>query len=530
MDVLIWLARLLGWMLRLAWRGLSALLGAAPAAKGRKGTFGSARWASRFSQLWRGVLTRPGVILGRGAWRRLVRFSTDGLVMVFAATGAGKGLGIVIPTLLTYPGSMVVTDPKGENFAVTSRHRRTYGKVVMLNPTNLLASARFNPMDIIRHGTDKEATDARALASLMVMPADGDDNHWDSKAVSMLTALLLHTLQEPPPSRTLAHVRRLSVGSPEIFTATINEIAFASPSLAAREIASGILTTAYGRDGTLTPEFASIISTLQKATEIWSAGYPAGILSASSTFTLDDLVNEPTTLYLCVDEDVLDVYGPWLRVIVGCTLKILTRAKQRAPKRKVMLMLDEVAVLGRLDALEKQSGLLRAYCMPVLIWQNLPQIFKVYGSGAKAFLANASARVFFGIGDNDTAAYVATMLGQAPILTSSVSTSHQGWGDEHRSESQGQAGYWLLDTAELQSLSLKTVIIKHRKVPHPILARRIDYRWVLRWHRRWDRWRRGDPPATTTPPTPPLDEAPPPSRSMRPPASPADHSAPRVTG
>ncbi|PDS77118.1 TraM recognition domain-containing protein [Rhizobium sp. L43] len=68
--------------------------------------------------------------------------------------------------------------------------------------------------------------------------------------------------------------------------------------------------------------------------------------------------------------------------------------QERPPQLKVGLQLDEAAVLGPLDQLEKQSGLLRAYCTPILIWQSLPQIFAIYGTGATAFLATASARVF----------------------------------------------------------------------------------------------------------------------------------------
>ncbi len=460
----------------------------------KRGSHGSSRWATRREQWWGGAISGEGVILGRGAFGRLLRFSKDGLVMVFATTGAGKGLGVVIPSLLTYRGSMLVTDPKGENYAITRRHRSTLGKVRMMSPTDLEHSDRFNPMDIIRQGAASEADDAQALAGLMVKP-DARESHWDDKAVSLLKALILHTLYEPPESRNLATVRRLSVGSKETFLATLEDIAADSPSMAAREIVAGALTSATGKEGSFSDEFGSVLSNLQKATEPWSKTSPAGRLSSSSTFDLAELTTDVSTLYLCVDEDVLDVYERWLRVMVGCTLKILTRAKANPPKRKVMLLLDEVAVLGRLDPLEKQSGLLRAYCTPVLIWQNLPQVEEVYGSGAKAFLANASARVFFGLNDNDTAQYVATMVGNTTILSNStgISRSADGWESKSRQEGQSESGYWLLDAAEAQRLPLTRAVIKLRNVPFPILAKRIDYRKIRRWRGLWDMWR-GVPP------------------------------------
>lgn len=485
MDVIIFL-----W--RLVTKGWDRAFGGRNVRRRKGGTHGSARWLGRIGQLWHGVLGAEGVILGRGAFRRFVRFTRDGFVMVFASTGAGKGLGIVIPTLLSYRGSIVVTDPKGENYAITRRRRSDFGKVYMLNPSDLLHSERFNPLDIIRRGTPSETDDARALANLMRIPDSDKENHWDTKSESLLTALILHTLHEPPPSRTLGTVRRYSVGTTNTFLASLQNIADTSPSLMAREIIMASLTSSTDSEGRFSDEFKSILSSLQKATEPWSNNAAAGQLAASSTFHLSELTSDIISLYLCVEEDVLKVYGPWLRVMVGCILKTLTRAKETVPARKVVLLLDEVAVLGRLEPLESQAGLLRAYCTPVLIWQNLPQIFKVYGrDDAEALLAHASARVFFGINDNTTASYVADMIGNATSHASSVglSESDARLGGERRQQTRSESGYWLKDPAELQSLPLNRVIVKILNVPHAIFGRRLDYRKVLRWRGHWDRWR-----------------------------------------
>lgn len=479
----------------------------------RRKAHGSARWATRFEQWWHGVVRGEGVVLGRGAFGRLLRFSTDGMVMVFATMGAGKGIGVVIPTLLTYRGSMVVTDPKGENYDITRRQRAKFGKVWMLNPTDLVHSERFNPLDMIRVGQPQEADDAEALARLMVVP-DAHESHWDDKATSLVKGLILHVLHnEPAPSRTLATIRRLTSGMRETFLSNLSDMAAHSPSPAAREIIGGVLTSAVSPDGDFSQEFRSILSNVQKATEPWSSTSPAGKLSSSSTFQLSDLVEGTGTLYLCVDEDLLDVYSRWLRVMVGCTLKTLTRAKSRRPKRKVVLMLDEIAVLGRLDVLEKQSGLLRAYCTPVLIWQNLPQVAKIYGSDARAFLANASARLFFGVNDNDTAEHVAGLLGNtgAESASASVSMASSGWEPKSHSQSQSDGNYWLLDGAEIQRLPLTRVILKTRNCPYPIAGRRLDYRKVWRWRGLWDVWQGGRTGFThePRPPEPEVFAAPP---------------------
>lgn len=501
MDVIVGLFKLLVWLVRTSWWLLSGAVRIMLRARSaRRHAHGTARWASSLEQLWAGILGRPGLVLGRGAFRRMIRFSRDGLVMVFANTGAGKGLGIVVPNLLDYPGSMVVTDPKGENYAITAAYRRTIGPVRMLNPLDVAASDRFNPMDVIRRGTPTETDDAAGLARLLVRP-DAREAHWDDKAVSTLKCFILHTLAEPAETRTLAHVRTLSVGSPETFIATLEEIAEDSASMAAREIASGILTSARNEQG-FTPEFSSVLSNVQKATEPWGASTPSGLMASYSTFALDELVDSVSTIYFCVPEEFLDDYGRWMRVMVGCVLKALTRQKERAPKHKVVLLLDEVRVLGRLDQLEKQAGLLRAYCTPVLIWQNLPQIYAEYGDGAEAFLATSTCRVFFGVEDNNTAHYVANMIGNTTTYSRSSGTSQSSDAMLEHNHQRGKAegGYWLLDPAEIQRLPVTRMIIRMRGLAFPILAGRLDYRRIGLWKGRWGSWRTGADP---TPPLPP---------------------------
>lgn len=122
---LVWLALILLRMAAWVVRGTFHLVGRV---QGRRKAQGTARWATRWEQWWYGAIRGDGVVLGRGAFGRLLRFSSDGMVMVFAAMGAGKGLGVVIPSLLTYRGSMVVTDPKGVGTrAVPNRTLRPNG-------------------------------------------------------------------------------------------------------------------------------------------------------------------------------------------------------------------------------------------------------------------------------------------------------------------------------------------------------------------------------------------------------------------
>jgi type IV secretion system protein VirD4 len=470
----------LAWTLRLAATDFRTL-----------GALGTARWATRSELFWAGVHRGTGPIIGRSRTGKLMRFTRDGTVQVFGAMGSGKGIGVVIPTLLDYPGSIVVTDVKGENYAITARHRAERGnRVVKFDPSDLAHSARFNPMDMLRLGSFDEQDDARALANLMVIPEG--EAHWSDKSVSLLSALILHALHDAnPDNRSLGHVRKLSVGEPAVLQARIREIAYESPSPLAQTIAQGFLGSASDGDKPF-PEFASILSTLQKATEPFAEGTPGGILTAQTTFHLEELTGkQPVTAYFCVEEEKLTSYARWLRVMTGCTLNALMRAKRTGrPKHKVVLLLDEVFVLGRLDPLEKNAGLLRAYCTPVLIWQSVPQARSVYGKAADAFVANASCRVYLGTTDNETATQVSTLCGQTPVRTRSQGTSQQSdaWVRENRSQGESDGGYWLIDPSEVQRLPLNRVVIKLVHVPFPILAWRANYLTRWRWKFRYDRW------------------------------------------
>ncbi|MCA1379032.1 type IV secretory system conjugative DNA transfer family protein [Bradyrhizobium sp. IC4060] len=99
----------------------------------------------------------------------------------------------------------------------------------------------------------------------------------------------------------------------------------------------------------------------------------------SRPFSLAELVDQTTTLYLVVDEEKLSVYAGFRRVMVGCAINALTRAKSRKrPKHKVLLLLDEAAALGSLEPLERGVGYLRAYCTPILIFQDMHQLKALY--------------------------------------------------------------------------------------------------------------------------------------------------------
>ena len=169
---------------------------------------GSAHWGDGAN-----LRGEQGLLLGRER-QRLLRFSGEGHVLTVAPTRAGKGVSAVIPNLLDYPGSVLVTDPKGENYAVTATWREALGHTVhAFDPFGVVqGEAAYNPLDLIDAASAEAVDDARLLADMLVLPGarEGEQAFWNEEARGVLTGLILHVAANAPAEmRTLPHVREL---------------------------------------------------------------------------------------------------------------------------------------------------------------------------------------------------------------------------------------------------------------------------------------------------------------------------------
>lgn len=495
MDVARLLLLALKWLTLGAWwtvarlaRSLAALVGWSLAR--RRQPFGTARWAN-WREIMRGnVLGGQGVILGK-KYGRLLRSNEEGFTVVVAPARSGKGVGIVIPTLLDYAGSVVVTDPKAENYDITARDREKRGPVYTLNLIDPGISDRVNPLDLIRVGTIHEPIDADQLATLLVVPdEDGKGGHWDEMARQLVAVVLRVVVNtQPAPLRTLAKAAEL-VSSWELLQDALDQAA-----------AHGIAGAAAFIDDSPTDGLKDVRANADKALRVYAADRPAGMLTAEPTFDLRLFTSEVATLYLIVAEELLPVYGRFLRLISGCIVNALTAAKDTTPPVPVLLLLDEAAALGRLEALETGAGYLASYAKMLLVFQDLAQLRRTYPK-AESFLANAGTLAFFNINDVGTAEEVSKALGNRTVLSRSAGQS-QGNLDLVRAQQNSgiaEASYPLVDPAQLQRLPRHRLLVfsRGRNAPlYPILASKIDYRFLWRFRGRWDVWRkrRGAAPA-----------------------------------
>jgi type IV secretion system protein VirD4 len=375
---------------------------------------GSARWGDGEA-----LQANHGLLLGRQG-TRLLRLPGEGHVLTVAPTRSGKGTGCVIPNLLDYPGSVLVTDPKGENYAVTARWRQRTGEVHALDPFGVIGgTATFNPLDLVDINSPDAVDDARMLADMIVLPEERgrDEAFWNEEARGVLTGLILHVAASAPPeSRTLTHVRTLLTAPPDLWRELLND-------MRESEAAGGLVARAAARIlQKADRERSGVISTAQSHTHFLDSTRMVQVLGRSSV-DLVALKRECMSIYLILPPDRLQSYARWLRLMIACSLLAMTRTPGQ-PAHRVLFLLDEFAHLGRMTPVQRDIGLVRGYGARIWLFvQDLSQLRTTYGEAWATFLANVDALQAFGTADWDTADYLSRMSGDTTIRVASENES-----------------------------------------------------------------------------------------------------------
>jgi type IV secretion system protein VirD4 len=441
--------------------GLHRLFGAATE------VFGTAAFA-RTSDLRHAGLFRRGLIIGKEKWRYL-RFDKPGHLLTFAPTRSGKGVGAVIPNLLDHPGSVVVTDIKGENHAVTRAYRETLGRVIAFAPFDpTLGGHGYNPLDFIRTFTPNEVDDARMIAEMLVAPDGKEANHWEREARTLLTGLLLHVaLERKPQERNLHRVRALLMRDRSGFEAVIDAMA-QSPHIVISTIGNGFSQKEDKERG-------AVISTAQSRLE----PFDSPLLQAAtnhSSFKMEDLKRETLSLFIIIPPEYVAVYQPVLRLMVGLATAAMTRQAKR-PKHPVLFLLDELPALGHMRPIEDGIGYLAGYGATLWLFvQDLDQLQKTYVKW-RSMIANCAVRQAFNVQDTQTAELLSGMLGQRTVRTRSGSRSGRFpwlWMATNFNETVAETGRPLLSPAEIMLLPENQMLVFVQGCK-PILAEKVRY-------------------------------------------------------
>ena len=436
---------------------------------------GSARWGDGAE-----LVAARGPWIGRApagrAAQRVLRYAGEGHMLTVAPARSGKGVGAVIPNLLTYPGSVIVTDLKGENYEITGAHRRVAleQEVIPLDPFGVVTahSARFNPLSIITPGSPDAIDDANLLADLLVVRSGGDEGHWDDEAHALLAGLIYFVGTSPDAERrTLARVRELLTLRPDDFEKSVMQAMRAAGGLAAR--AAARLEQKADR------ERSGVISSAQRHTHFLDSPAMEAVLSGND-LDLRTLKMGRVSLYLILPPHRVEAYRRWLRLMIGCALNTMWRTPGQ-PHERVLFLLDEFGHLGRMRPIEEAVALVPGYGLSFWFFlQDLSQLKSVYREHWPTFLANCEVLQAFGTNDVDTAEYLSRRLGEATIQveseTRSAGRSQGKTGSRSLSAGQGvsERARRLLTPDEVLRLppDRQLLVVKGRD---PVLARRLSY-------------------------------------------------------
>ena len=364
-------------------------------------------------------------------------YSDERHLITIAPNGTGKGTCVQIPVLLQYDAPMLVIDPKGENAAVTAKYRKEgmCHNVLILNPFNILRehfeaegfksennqfeSACFNPLDALNPEDDHFYSDVSALSEALI-DTRHNDPYWSDSARELVNCLILYICTSKEfrkEDRNLARMRCLLTGTKDEFLITMQAIVESGSN---SEFAP--MTQKAKRFLEDNKTIQSIISTAITETSFLDDPILAKSLSSNDIDFLK-LKEGKMTVYVILPAKLLSVYSKWFKLVVTSAINALMSTHKQADK-KVLIMLDECPILGRLSCVETAVGLARGYGIQIWsFWQDIHQLNDVYKERAESFLANAGVQQYFTPNDMTMAEKLSNRIGNTTIFSRSENSN-----------------------------------------------------------------------------------------------------------
>lgn len=426
--------------------GLLALLGIktirANTSKASQYLHGSARWAGKKDIQASGLLGDDGVYVG--AWQdeggaiHYLRHSGPEHVLTYAPTRSGKGVGLVVPTLLSWQQSAFITDLKGELWALTAgwRQKHANNKVLRFEPATSSGSVRWNPLDEIRLETEYEVGDVQNLANLIVDPdGKGLESHWQKTSWALLVGVILHALYKARDEGVAATLPGIDamLADPN---RGIGELWMEMTTYSHTRGENHPVIGASARDMMDRPEdeAGSVLSTAKSYLSLYRDPIVAHNVSASD-FRIKDLMHadQPVSLYIVTQPNDKARLRPLVRVMVNMIVRLLAdkmdfeNGRPKAHyKFKMLGMLDEFPSLGKLEILQESLAFVAGYGIKLyLICQDINQLkSKETGYGPdETITSNCHVQNAYPPNRVETAEHLSKLTGQTTVVKEQITTS-----------------------------------------------------------------------------------------------------------
>lgn len=368
------------------------------------------------------AMKKGRILLGKTKSGKLIGVDDNRHVVTIAGSRAGKSATSLLSNLMTWDGSMIAIDPKGELAANSAAHRAAMGQdVFIIDPFEEVKGEAakyrqpFNPMSELGQGHELDRVDDAALLADAMILSDGRDDHWTQSGRNLVQSLILYLLISEGEDGNLIDLRDLlalplsepkeAIGPDEISLRTIFSAMGKSDAFGGVVANAG--TSFNGKPAT---EAGSIISTASEQLAFLRSEWLEQSIR-KSTFSLRDLKRKPTSIYLVLPASRMASHFRWLRVILMQAMAAMERTKN-ATGQPVLFILEEFPTLGYMRQIEAAAGLMAGY--DVKLWtvmQDLSQIQAHYPKSWETFLGNAGVIEAFGNADSTTTEYLSRRLG-----------------------------------------------------------------------------------------------------------------------
>ena len=429
--------------------------------------------------------SQPTLVVGR--WRgRYLRFAGQQFVLLAAPARSGKGVGIVIPNLLSYSDSVVVLDIKQENFRLTAGFRRAHGQAVYLfNPfAEDGCTHRYNPLSVIADDMFRVG-DILAIGYVLY-PAGGHDEFWKDQARNLLLGLvlLLCDLREarragasgvPDYPITMGEVLRQSSGNGQPVKTYLNRMLIQHRQYLSRACIDALNRFLANDDKVL----ASILATFNAPLTIWANPIVDAATSAND-FDLRDVRRRKMSVYLGVTSDHLSEAAILMNLMFSQLVNLNTKELAEdnpALKYQCLLLLDEMTAIGKIQIIARAVAYMAGYNLRLLsIVQSDSQLESVYGrADARTIVTNHAMQILFAPREQKDANAYSEMLGTRTERSRTTSRSNGMFGARGgASESFSDQRRALMLPQEIKELARDKEIILLENTK-PILADRICY-------------------------------------------------------
>ncbi|MBY0374601.1 MAG: IncP-type conjugal transfer protein TraG, partial [Bryobacteraceae bacterium] len=387
----------------------------------------------------------------------------------------------VVPTLLSWTGSAVIHDIKGENWTLTSGWRSKFSHCLLFDPTNA-GSARYNPLLEVRKGVG-EVRDVQNIADILVDPEGSLErrSHWEKTGHALLVGVILHVLYAEE-EKTLARVASFLSDPSRTFEKTL-----------------GLMKATNHLGTKRAPKVHPVVAQVARELLNKSENERSGVLSTAMSYlslyrdpTIATVTNDcdwriadlieaehPVSLYLVVPPSDISRTKPLIRLVLNQIGRRLTEELEgaaSAKRHRLLMMLDEFPALGRLDFFESALAFMAGYGVRAyLIAQSLNQIEKAYGPN-NSILDNCHVRVAFAANDERTAKRISDALGTATELRAQKNYAGHRLAPwlAHVMVSRQETARPLLTPGEVMQLPADEAIVMVAGLP-PIRATKLQY-------------------------------------------------------